>query len=89
MGEPLIDVSVAEFDENGMQTVFPISPFGNSETRAERLARVEKMGLIDPDCSYCQEYYNHPRLSPMMPRHTASKRCQSGGHNHCTCDTCF
>jgi hypothetical protein len=23
------------------------------------------------------------------PPHNASPRCQSGGHNHCTCDTCF
>ena len=23
------------------------------------------------------------------PPHFASKRCRSGGHNHCTCDTCF
>jgi hypothetical protein len=23
------------------------------------------------------------------PPHNASPRCESGGHNHCTCDTCF
>jgi hypothetical protein len=23
------------------------------------------------------------------PWHDASKRCASGGHPHCTCDTCF
>ncbi len=23
------------------------------------------------------------------PPHHASPRCESGGHNHCTCDTCF
>lgn len=25
----------------------------------------------------------------MMPSHTASDRCESGKHNHCTCDACF
>lgn len=89
MNKPLIDVALNEFDENGDQIVFAISPFGNSETRAERLKRIEKMGLIDPDCAYCQEYYNHPKLSPFMPSHRASSRCRSGGHNHCTCDTYF
>ena len=23
------------------------------------------------------------------PPHEASDRCASGGHDHCTCDTCF
>lgn len=23
------------------------------------------------------------------PSHEASSRCESGGHAHCTCDTCF
>lgn len=25
----------------------------------------------------------------MLPSHSASSRCESGGRNHCTCDTCF
>ena len=25
----------------------------------------------------------------LMPRHEASSNCESGRHNHCTCDTCF
>lgn len=36
-------------------------------------------------CSYCDEH----RTDSMMPRHTASERCESGRHNHCTCDTCY
>lgn len=37
------------------------------------------------DCSYC--ILHAP--GSMMPSHTASEMCQSGKHNHCTCDTCF
>lgn len=89
MNKPLIDVSLNEFDSEGVQTVFAISPFGNSETRTERIERLEALNVIVPDCSYCQEYYNHPKLSPFMPSHYASPRCRSGSRNHCTCDTCF
>ena len=89
-GKPLVDFELAEFDEAGLQQVFPISPFGNSETRAERIERLEKLGHIDPDCALCQrEFYPHPSLSPFAPRHKASERCESGQHPHCTCDTCF
>jgi len=41
-------------------------------------------------CSYCdREYETNGQKLAMMPSHTASSRCQSGGYNHCTCDTCF
>jgi hypothetical protein len=36
-------------------------------------------------CGTCDQY----RDNPMMPSHGASPRCESGGHTHCTCDTCF
>jgi hypothetical protein len=39
----------------------------------------------DPTCTYCQQF----KPGDMFPSHEASKRCQSGGRNHCTCDTCF
>lgn len=89
MRQPLVDVDLARFDENGMQTVFPIAPFGASETRAERIARLEALGTISPGCPSCQEFYAHPRLMPHAPSHRASNRCQSGKRAHCTCDTCF
>ena len=87
--QPLIDVSLAEFDEDGRQVVFPISPFGASETRAERIARLEAMGSIAPDCAACREFYEHKTLDPFAPRHTASGGCRSGKRAHCTCDGCF
>lgn len=39
------------------------------------------------ECKYCDD----ERLagSTFHPRHNASPRCESGGRNHCTCDTCF
>lgn len=87
--KPLVDKSVEYFTADGTQLVFAITPFGASETRQDRLDRLQEMGRFDPNCSYCSELFNHPTLSPFMPSHTASVRCRSGRHNHCTCDTCF
>jgi hypothetical protein len=39
------------------------------------------------ECTYCDLEYQKPTW--LFPPHTASPRCQSGGHSHCTCDTCF
>jgi len=36
-------------------------------------------------CSYCDDH----RDDTMMPPHDASPRCESGKHQHCTCNTCF
>lgn len=35
-------------------------------------------------CQTCVRY-----AGQMHPNHDASPRCESGGRNHCTCDTCF
>ena len=37
------------------------------------------------ECAYCDANGDYP----MMPRHYASARCESGKHPHCTCDVCF
>ena len=37
------------------------------------------------ECAYCDAHRN----DSMMPSHTASARCESGKHAHCTCDVCF
>lgn len=89
MGKPLIDRSVERFDEDGVQTVFAISPFGASETRAERLKRFEELGVYDPSCPQCEALAKHPTLDPFMPRHKASPHCRSGKRPHCSCDACF
>lgn len=89
MGRPLVDLSLERFDADGMQTVFAISPYGCAETRAERVARLEAMGALDPKCPGCLEFYEHPKLSPFAPSHRASDRCRSGGRPHCSCSACF
>ncbi len=38
------------------------------------------------ECAYCDAERNG---SGFHPSHDASDRCESGKHNHCTCDTCF
>ena len=38
-----------------------------------------------PGCTYCDRF----QPTEMFPPHDASDRCESGKHNHCTCDTCF
>lgn len=38
-------------------------------------------------CPYCEREKEAGEF--FFPNHHASSRCESGGHNHCTCDTCF
>lgn len=38
-------------------------------------------------CPFCER--EKAAGNTFFPPHNASKRCRSGGHNHCTCDTCF
>jgi len=39
------------------------------------------------ECTYCDRA--RATGDQMMPSHTASVTCQSGSHNHCTCDRCY
>jgi hypothetical protein len=39
------------------------------------------------ECVYCDAEREHG--DGHHPSHDASPRCESGGHNHCTCDVCF
>lgn len=64
-------------------------------TNEEYIKICEIRGLIDITCNMCQEVF-YPALSGgkaitdvFAPNHKANERCQSGKHNHCTCDTCF
>jgi hypothetical protein len=38
-------------------------------------------------CSLCDQL--RAKGEKHHPSHDASSRCQSGGHSHCSCDTCF
>lgn len=60
-----------------------------TETKEQKLARLEKAGIIVRDCAGCKPWYEHPTADPFVPRHKASPRCASGKRDHCTCDTCF
>lgn len=86
---PIVDPSLNEFDADGVQLVFAISPYGNSETRAERIARWEAMGAIDPNCGACRPVYEHPTLNPFQPQHRPGLTCGSGKRPHCTCPRCW
>lgn len=39
------------------------------------------------ECAYCDRLVREDIT--FAPPHDASPNCESGGHNHCTCDTCF
>lgn len=39
------------------------------------------------ECAYCDNARDTG--DTMCPPHTASSRCNSGKHDHCTCDTCY
>lgn len=45
-------------------------------------ARRERRRRVD-GCATCARDGRHG------PSHDASERCESGGHPHCSCDTCF
>ena len=38
-------------------------------------------------CVYCERA--KANRDKYHPYHDASTRCRSGGHDHCTCDTCY
>ena len=59
------------------------------------ITQFEKEGELDPNCRTCVEQFYSKLVSGIKfsdifaPRHKASKRCESGKHNHCSCDVCF
>ena len=60
-----------------------------TETREQKIARLEAQGRLDPNCAGCKEFYEHPNVDPFAPNHKASDYCESGKRPHCTCDICF
>ena len=63
------------------------------ETSEERIARLEQLGYLDPNCKTCVEIfypaYKHGYMIVFTPSHKPSRRCESGKRPHCTCDVCF
>lgn len=64
-------------------------PTMSADERAARIARMENLGMLDPNCLSCREFYDNPRVQPFAPNHLASPGCESGKRPHCTCDACF
>ncbi len=74
-------------------TQFIVGKQMTEDTIEKRIERLEKLGVINPDCEYCKITF-YPALrngtkDVFAPAHKASPRCQSGKRPHCTCDTCF
>lgn len=57
----------------------------NMTTQSEQQPYIKQMPK--GECTYCDLEYDNPTW--LFPPHTASPRCQSGHHSHCTCDICF
>lgn len=53
----------------------------------DRLAQLVAERLAAPrgECAFCDDH----RHSALMPAHTASPDCRSGGRDHCDCPICF
>lgn len=82
----------------------PMGPVAEDNLRVKQLhetvaliaaLKLDIVGAIQPErparrrtrvegCEYCER-----NGDGMMPPHDASLNCRSGGHSHCTCDTCF
>jgi hypothetical protein len=58
---------------------------------AESIAALARVPFVAPSpyvdgCQTCERVKANGGFGP---RHVASKRCESGGYPHCSCDTCF
>jgi hypothetical protein len=63
---------------------------------ANALQKPEHRFMLPPgECAYCDRERasaiaaGRDPTSVFMPSHDAMPHCRSGGHSHCTCDSCF
>lgn len=83
-----------EFRTMSDKLIFPNTVVEKMDQIAKRIAAVEST-LIQPkrhkaepgECQSCDDY--RAEGTDFHPPHDASDRCESGKHNHCSCDTCF
>jgi len=59
----------------------------DEERTAKDLRAAEARMAPKGECVSCDSARENGET--FFPSHTASTRCRSGSHNHCTCDTCF
>ena len=60
----------------------PEQPATERTRPAHRRTKAEPGG-----CAYCDRM--RASGEDFHPSHDASRNCQSGGHEHCSCDRCF
>lgn len=58
-----------------------------NRTQDELEERRREMQAERDACDFCR--YIQDEHGGFGPPHFANPNCRSGGHNHCTCDTCF
>lgn len=74
-----------EFLDHSSYTTHSFAIFAKAREIAKRLPR--RTHATEGSCRMCDLHRKTP--NEMMPHHDASYACESGGHAHCTCDTCF
>lgn len=63
----------------------PATPIETDE-KGEKFERIDHTRYYVA-CSFCQRMKEGG--TSFFPNHHASSRCESGKHNHCSCDSCF
>lgn len=83
------DLDRIEVDADGAYARFFVTGFERAGWTAE--AQVDRLlsgsigaQVVHPTCAQCVSIGDGHG-----PRHTASRRCQSGKRPHCTCDACW
>ena len=86
---------VAYEDQANPRTVYRVARYITGYGVEYELVKVETGEVTFSDlrqsgwtqvCSTCEQIKAEGGFGP---RHNASRRCESGGYNHCTCDICF
>ena len=88
MGVDLQAFFDAVHENNMTKATGPVRPDGK-RLKPEGYTAVDLKPVMDWELVACQTCYNVRRTGEMAPPHFASVRCESGQHNHCSCDTCF
>jgi hypothetical protein len=47
----------------------------------------DELAEVMGNCPYCVSCLS--KGDKYFPRHNASMNCESGGHDHCSCDICY
>lgn len=81
---------VVPFDHMQTQRIVGVAAhlwMTDEEAEIKVVRAAEARMAPEGECAYCDR--EREAGNSFFPSHTASTRCRSGSHNHCTCDTCF